>query len=225
MPPKPPLHSVQLQVPHSPQHHLHSVTIPPQIQYHLPLEILQHQHSELPQHPHPHSGNHRPLANLPLVKHLPQQQVHSVNRSTTHVLYPPSHNPKQRLLSDSLHKEHRLRRLAKRQPLHLLLNLRRRGRLVRLLGHPVRLGLLLPLLRRRRRHLLLQEAEAGFRRSLGNHLLLDLAQARRIIRDRCLVKWLLDSRQMRLRRVRRVCLERQHRDRDLFLVRLQRLAL
>jgi len=242
MPPKRPLHSVPIQVPHFPPHHLHSVTIPPP-QYHPPLEIpQQHQHSEPPQHPHPRSGNHLPLANRRLVKllPLPQQQAHSVNHSTiiTPVLYPPflhNHNPNPNLLSGSLHKERRrrrlvsLRRLASRRPLHRLLNLRLRGRLVRSLEHLVRLGQRITL----RRRLLPQEAAVvveGFRRSLGSHLLLDSAQARRIIRDRCLVKRRLDSRRRRrmrlLQRVRRVCLGRQHREqeRDLCLVRFRRLG-
>ena len=244
MPPNRPLHSVPTQVPHFPQHHLRSVTIPPP-QCHLPLEIpqQQHQHSEPPPHPHPRSGNHRPLANRRSVKllPLPQQQVHSVNHSTitTPGLYPPflhNRNRNHNLLSDSLHKEHRrrrlvsLRRLARHRPLHQLLNLRLREHLVRLLGHLVRLEPRITL----RRHLLPQEAAAaaaavGFRRSLGSLLLLDSAQARRIIRVRCSVKRRLDSRRRRMRLlqwVRRVCLGHQHRerDRDLCLVRLQRLA-
>ena len=240
MPPKRPLHSVPIQVPHFPPHHLHSVTIPPP-QYHPPLEIpQQHQHSEPPQHPHPRSGNHLPLANRRLVKllPLPQQQAHSVNHSTiiTPVLYPPflhNPNPNPNLLSDNLHKERRrrrlvsLRRLARPRRLHRLLNLRLRGRLVPLLGHLVRLGQRITL----RRHLLPQEAAVveGFRRSLGSHLLLDSAQARRINRDPCSVKRRLDSRRRRMRllqRVRRVCLGRQHRERerDLCLVCLRRLG-
>jgi len=271
------LHLVEPQALHFPRHHLHLVIPPPLTQHHLPLEIPQrpqhHLPLEMPQRPQHlgnpplanlHSANLR-SANLPLVKLPPQvvqqqqrrrrrRQVHSVNLSTTRVLYPHFRNPNlnnlnnkppRRPFSGNPHKERQLpplgspRRLAKRRPRHLLLNLQQRGRLVLLLGHPVHLE---PMLRR---HLLrTQEAAvvaAGFQRSLVvNHLLLDSEEdrARRIriihktTQDRCLVKRHLDNRptrrlQQRVRRRRRlerVCLGRQHRDLDLFLVRLLLLA-
>ena len=236
---------------HFPQHHLHSV-IPPPTQYHPPLETPQRpQHLENPPLANLHSANLH-LVNLPLAKLPPRvarrrQQVHSVNPSTTRVLYPhfhnhnPNNNKPQRPFSGNLHKERRLpplgspRRLVKHRLRHLLLNLQQLGRLVPLPGHPVHSG---PMLRR---HLLrAQEAVvvvAGFHRSLGNRLLLDSEdRARRIIhkatQDQCSVELHLDNRPTRLqqqqqrvrRRLERACLGRQHRDLDLFSARLLLLA-